>query len=81
MTTRSHETIRVGLRRIIRDPNATVNERLQATKLLMRVEGLMEAGKTKVRKCVTTVPKETNSQELLDLLKSVESEGRGSVAG
>lgn len=45
MTTRSHETIRVGLRRIIRDPNASTSERLQATKLLMQVEGLMEAAR------------------------------------
>jgi len=35
MTARSHETIRVGLRRIIRDPNATVDECLQATRLLI----------------------------------------------
>ena len=45
MTTRTHETIRVGLRRIIRDPNASVNERLQATRLLMQVEGLMEGAR------------------------------------
>ena len=81
MTTRSHETIRVGLRRVIRDPNASVNERLQATKLPMRVEGLMEAEKTKGRKRVTASPKETNSQELLDLLRSVEGERQGSVPG
>jgi hypothetical protein len=68
----------VGLRRVIRDPNATVNERLQATKLLMRVEGLMEPGKTKGRKRATTTPKETNSQELLELLRSTESECQGS---
>jgi hypothetical protein len=76
MTTRSHETIRVGLRRVIRDPNASVNERLQATRLLMRVEGLMEAGKTKGRKRATATPNEPNSQELLDLLKSVENDPR-----
>jgi hypothetical protein len=81
MTTRTHETIRVGLRRIIRDPNASVNERLQATKLLMRVEGLMETGKIKSRKRPATFPKETNSQELLDLLRSTESECQGSVPG
>jgi flagellar biosynthesis component FlhA len=41
MTSRSHETIRVGLRRIIRDQNVPVKARLDAIKLLMRVEGLM----------------------------------------
>jgi len=47
MTSRSHETIRVGLRRIIRDQNASPKVRLEATRLLMTVEGLME---TEMRK-------------------------------
>jgi hypothetical protein len=42
MTARSHETIRVGLRRVIRDPGAKPNVRMRAIELLMRVEGLME---------------------------------------
>ena len=44
MTARTHETIRVGLRRIIRDHNVRPNTRMEAIKLLMRVEGLMEEG-------------------------------------
>jgi hypothetical protein len=43
MTARSHETIRVGLRRIIRDASVDPKARLEAIKLLMKVEGLMEA--------------------------------------
>lgn len=42
MTARSHETIRVGLRRIIRDQSVPVKARLDAIKLLMKVEGLMQ---------------------------------------
>ena len=42
MTARTHETIRVGLLRIIRDQNVPVKAKLEAIKLLMKVEGLME---------------------------------------
>lgn len=42
MTSRSHETIRVGLRRIIRDTSVSPKERLEAIKLLMHAEGVME---------------------------------------
>lgn len=42
MTARSHETIRVGLRRIIRDPNVSAKVRMDAIELLMRVEGLLD---------------------------------------
>ena len=42
MTTRSHETIRVGLRRIIRDPNVSPKVRMHAIDRLMYVEGLLE---------------------------------------
>jgi len=48
MTSRSHETIRVGLCRIIRDPSVRRSMRMDAIKMLMRVEGLMEeAGSAK----------------------------------
>jgi hypothetical protein len=40
MTTRTHQTLRIGLRRIIRDPRASVRSRLQAIQLLMQIEGL-----------------------------------------
>ena len=42
MTARSHETIRVGLRRIIRDPNASAKVRMHAIERLMYVEGLLD---------------------------------------
>jgi len=75
MTARSYETIRVGLRRVIRDPNVKVKDRLEAIKLLMHVEGLMETEKTS-GKAVSSPGKDTNSQELLDLAKLVEQEYR-----
>jgi hypothetical protein len=40
MTLRTHQTLRVGLRRIIRDQRAGVRARLRAIELLMQVEGL-----------------------------------------
>jgi len=67
MTTRSHETIRVGLRRIIRDPSASVNERLQATKLLMQVEGLMGVVKRKDKRA-----NEKGLRELYEAMKQAE---------
>jgi hypothetical protein len=42
MTARSHETIRVGLRRIIRDDSVSPKVRMNAIELLMRVEGLLD---------------------------------------
>jgi hypothetical protein len=42
MTARSHETIRVGLRRIIREPNVSAKVRMQAIERLMYVEGLLD---------------------------------------
>jgi predicted PilT family ATPase len=47
MTTRTHQTLRVGLRRIIRDPKASIRARLQAIRLLMDVEGLSVHAKNK----------------------------------
>ena len=70
MTTRTHETIRVGLRRIIRDPDVKVKDRLDAIKLLMHVEGLMEAGKTN-GKPVPIVRSETNDRELMELYEKM----------
>jgi hypothetical protein len=43
MTTRTHQTLRIGLRKIIRDPRASVRTRLQAIRLLMDVEGFSVA--------------------------------------
>jgi hypothetical protein len=42
MTARSHETIRVGLRRLIRDKSVDPKATMEAIKLLMKVEGLMD---------------------------------------
>lgn len=42
MTARTHETIRVGLRRIIRDTSVPPKMRMDAIELLMKVEGLMD---------------------------------------
>jgi flagellar biosynthesis component FlhA len=68
MTARSHETIRVGLRRVIRDPNVKVKDRLEAIKLLMHVEGLMDAEETKDKRGSASSI-EANNRELLELLK------------
>jgi hypothetical protein len=48
MTARSHETIRVGLRRIIRDQSVKPNVRMDAIKLLLRVEGIGGSGAPRV---------------------------------
>jgi hypothetical protein len=47
MTTRTHQTLRIGLRKIIRDPRASIRTRLQAVRLLMDVEGLLASTKNK----------------------------------
>jgi hypothetical protein len=80
MTTRSHETIRLGLRRIIRDPNASISERLQATKLLMQVEGLMEQARpfasTKNKPLVNQMSPANDKvlQELIELAEREKTE-------
>ena len=68
MTTRSHETIRVGLRRIIRDPGVRPNMRMDAIKMLMRVEGLMEGAGLAKNKPVIARISEANSNRLRELL-------------
>jgi hypothetical protein len=70
MTTRSHETIRVGLRRVIRDPNVRVKDRLEAIKLLMHVEGLMDAEKTQ-GELPFIASNEANARQLLDLANAL----------
>lgn len=47
MTARTHQTLRVGLRKIIRDPRASVRTRMQAIRLLMDVEGLPTSTKNR----------------------------------
>jgi hypothetical protein len=80
MTARSHETIRVGLRRIIRDPNASISERLQATKLLMQVEGLMvEASHFASAKTKPAISRtgDANNNRLRELLEMAEEKKTG----
>jgi hypothetical protein len=71
MTTRTHETIRVGLRRVIRDPDVKVKDRLEAIKLLMQVEGLMEAEKANSKR-ISATSSEPNARALRDLLEDCE---------
>ena len=68
ITARSYESIGVGLRRVIRDPNVKVKDRLGAIRLIMHVEGLMEAGKTP-RKPALDANSEVNNQAIRDLLE------------
>ena len=42
MTARSHQAVRVGLRRLIRDKNVDPRALMKAIELLMRVEGLLD---------------------------------------
>ena len=80
MTARSHETIRVGLRRIIRDDNVSPKMRMDAIELLMRVEGLLEVNpQRKPRKNTPEIARETdaNDKELMELLALAEEEKRG----
>lgn len=71
MTTRSHETIRVGLRRIIRDASVPPKMRMDAIELLMRVEGLMDAEMPKNRPRIAPMSK-ANDNRLRELLELAE---------
>jgi hypothetical protein len=78
MTARSHETIRVGLRRIIRDKSVDPKALFEAVKLLMRLEGLAgEKGRLLNEKGLVVPPKnqpatkrlsDANDKELLELM-------------
>jgi len=77
MTTRSHETIRVGLRRIIRDPGVRPKMRMDAIAMLMRVEGLMEqAGSPKKKPAITPIS-EANAKRLRELIAAEEEKKTG----
>ena len=65
VTTRTHQTLRVGLRRIIRDPRASVRTRLQAIRLLIDVEGLPTSTKNRP---VSVAKNGSNSKKLKQLL-------------
>jgi hypothetical protein len=64
MTTRTHQTLRIGLRKIIRDPRASVRTRLQAIRLLIDVEGL----RTSTKNMPASVKNGSNSKKLKQLL-------------
>jgi hypothetical protein len=64
MTTRTHQTLRVGLRRIIRDPKASIRTRLQAIRLLIDVEGLT----TSTKNMPASVKNGSNGKKLKQLL-------------
>ena len=71
MPARNHETIRVGLRRIIRDQSVSQTARMRAIELLMKVEGLMEVyPQRKPSKNTPEIAHETdaNDKELRELL-------------
>ena len=42
MTARTHQSIRVGLRRLLRDKNVDPKVLMKAIELLMKVEGLLD---------------------------------------
>jgi len=74
MTARSHETIRVGLRRIIRGRSVKPNVRMRAIELLMRVEGLMVGAGHRASskdKPAGYVASEVNTSELRELLAEI----------
>jgi hypothetical protein len=77
MTARSHETIRVGLRRIIRDQSVRPSMRMDAIKMLMRVEGLMEEAGSAKKKPAIHHMSNVNSKGLEELLKLAEQEKAG----
>jgi len=77
MTARSHETIRVGLRRIIRDASVSAKVRMHAIERLMYVEGLLEeSGQPASRRERQPVDKPM-SKGLKDLLDEMRQEQSG----
>ena len=79
MTARTHETIRVGLRRIIRDQSVSPKMRMDAIELLIRVEGLPDVSpERKSRKNTPEIARKTdaNDKELMELLALAEEQKR-----
>lgn len=75
MTARSHETIRVGLRRIIRDNNVGPKVRMDAIELLMKVEGLLDAEMPKKQPKIAR-NSDANSKRFEELLELAEENKR-----
>jgi hypothetical protein len=69
MTTRTHQTLRVGLRKIIRDPRASIRTRLQAIRLLMDVEGLPTSTKNRPALIAKNGATSKKLRELLELAR------------
>jgi hypothetical protein len=76
MTARTHETIRVGLRRIIRDKNVDPKALMKAIELLMKVEGLMDAEMAK-NQPATARNSDANEKRLQRLFDLAEEKKRG----
>jgi hypothetical protein len=68
MTARSHETIRVGLRRIIRDNSVSPKMRMDAIELLLKVEGLMDGEMPKNKPRIARIS-DTNGNRMRELLE------------
>ena len=77
MTTRSHETIRVGLRRIIRDPSVSAKVRMHAIDRLMYVEGLLEVNGQPASRKVKQPAEKPMSNTLKDFLDRMNQEKSG----
>ena len=77
MTTRTHETIRVGLRRIIRDPGVSPKMRMDAITMLMRVEGLMEEAGAPENKPAITPICEGNAKRIRELIAADQEKKTG----
>ena len=62
MTARSHQAVRVGLRRLLRDKNVEPKALMKAIELLMKVEGLMDAEIPKNKPTTAPMSKPNNNR-------------------
>ena len=80
MTARTHEAIRVGLRRIIRDDNVSPKVRMDAIELLIKVEGLLDLSPRSAwpKNKPAIQPKiDANDKELMELLELAQEQKLG----
>ena len=81
MTTRTHETIRVGLRRIIRDASVSAKVRMHAIERLMYVEGLLDEnghGAMPKNKPAIRPISEANAKRIRELIAAEQEKKTGS---
>ena len=76
MTARSHQAVRVGLRRLLRDKNVEPKALMKAIELLMKVEGLMDVEMSKNKPAIAPVSK-ANDKRLRELLEMTEEKKTG----